>query len=294
MSLIGRLSPDIEGASRRRTAVGITVLALAVIVVFTIYSVVVRVTTDTADQMAGIAQERLGVVPTLREVDQQVLRTYTAQAHLEAAQRMGVRGVYDREVAERLFEENELVRLENTVHYRIRLRWGAIPYVTDDTKSLLDLIGLRFIEALRRHGLPPYRFVITSATEPDAHQRALAGGNSDALVRSSQQFGTSINISYERFEYSPGADALPRRVMLSPVLMEQLLSQQYTRLARVETERLKGILGRVLLDVQREQYALVIYETREPVFHVTVNAPLSESGDERRTTGEGARDERGK
>lgn len=237
------------------------------------YQHVHRVQETTRAVAAGLvedAEEAFERVPALTGAEAGALRTYRNPAHLDAAERFGIDPPTDRDAADALLREAALVEIEDNPYFEVRDMDHSVPYVTEDVRNLLLLVGERFQEALREEGLPPYRYVITSGTRTLQDQRRLQGVNVNAASKSSHWFGTTVDLHYADFGYSADADALPQGEYIDPALLRDLVGDPYGALAERHDDALKAILGRVLRELQREGQLLAIYERRQPVYHITV------------------------
>jgi hypothetical protein len=251
--------------------IGLTVAA------FLLYSYVLTNTEAVAQQHLTEVSGSLEAIPHFTDAERAELRTHLNPAHVASARQFGVDGIRDRDAVEQLVAEHALIPLISNEYYSVQRMRYSLPYVTADKANLLKLIGVRFQEALRAEGLPAYRFVITSATRTREDQVALTRVNTNAArSRSSHEFGTTVDIHYARFSYAGTPDLPAAGFGVSNVLLRQLLREGYTRLTGAHHDRLKGVLGRVLTELQAEGVLLVIYERLQPVFHVTLHAPVDD------------------
>lgn len=225
-----------------------------------------------ADALTARADSAFVDVRPLSDAELRSLRTYLNKKHVARAQSLGVSGLSTREAAQDFVSANELVLLETNGLYHVEPMDYSVPYVTESTAHLLALIGQRFQEALRAEGLPPYKFVITSATRSEEDQKALRRINGNAVPVSSHNYGTTVDIHYRKFFYAPTQDTLPDQEGILRTLLREQLETDYANLGQAYHSRLEALLGRVLLDLQREGKVLVIYERRQPVFHITVGS----------------------
>ena len=157
----------------------------------------------------------------------------------------------------------------------------GVPFLTADAAALLDSIGVRFHERLAEAGLPPFQFVVSSGFRTAADQKALTGRNVNAARGgSSHEYATTFDVTYRRFRLSPIAtDALPAfNIEAMRPVYEQRLNETYSAYTSAYPARLKALLGRAMLDVQKAGYGYVIHERRQPVYHVTVAKRLASSG----------------
>ncbi len=190
--------------------------------------------------------------------------------HLEMADSLGVGPVGSAGEIERYAARGALVPIADTEFYTVRILEHSAPFVTPDTRALLDAIGRRFQAALDAEGLPRYRLTVSSATRTPAFQSSLRSTNRNATTgTSSHEYGVSFDLVYTRWRYAPqAADSLaegtPHRARL-----DRLRADRFQALGAEYADRLFGVLTRVLLDVQRAGDALVLLEAEQPVFHIT-------------------------
>jgi hypothetical protein len=80
----------------------------------------------------------------------------------------------------------------------------SLPYVTPHTREILEELGRRFHARLHEHGLPLFRFDITSVLRTEEQQEALRRRNRNAsCITSSHEFGTTFDIAYLNFAAPP-------------------------------------------------------------------------------------------
>lgn len=232
-------------------------------------------TNTLGNRMAAQVEQRFSQVPPLSSQELQRLRTYLNPQHVETAGRFGISNLSDRETIAQFEDQGRLVRLDDNPFFYLREMDYSVPSLVPNAANLLDLIGRRFQQALEERGLPPYRYVITSATRSRQDQARLSRSNVNAARKSSHEFGTTVDLHYAQFNFPYDRVTLPDSLSDSPrPFYENSLSEHlaaaYRRLAETQHEHLKAILGRVLLDLQAEGKVLVIYERRQPVYHITV------------------------
>lgn len=198
------------------------------------------------------------------------LRTMVNIYHVEVAQKLGVRDIINEKDISSAVKDGKLVQLKETRFWRIKELNDSVPYVTPDTLKLLQMIGERFHENLRKNNLPVYRFTISSVLRTTDNQNRLSRKNRNATRSiSSHQFGTSVDILFREFEYT-GNNTSEFNFLKYYGWKKELMKCEYDELGIVYARCLKTILGRTLLELQREGRCYVIYEIRQPVFHVTV------------------------
>ena len=234
------------------------------------------------------ARRTLNSVRHLSARETRALRTYLNEDHVAMARRVGIGRVRDRAMLASLVEKGDLVVLDSaSPWWVVREMDHSTPHVTPATRDLLREIGQRFQERLRERGLPPFRMEIASGLRTSAEQAALRRRNPNASRSvSSHEFGTTVDIAYNRF--SPPHDFAPvLRLLDDPEvpawtrpLLESRAAWAVDTLSMQRGRELKGVLGEVLHAVQREGKVLVIHERGQPVFHLTTaRVPADPPGD---------------
>jgi hypothetical protein len=264
-----------QGVSRTdRSPVFITAAALLVLltvgVAFTAHWYIVQRTETLADEMMLATQEVFESVLPFTNADASALRQYPNRIHVERARELGIPRIADRDAAEAIKYSAGLVMIEDTPHYLVQPMSYSIPYVTEDAAHLLDIIGARFQARLADLGLPPFRYVITSATRTSADQTRLRRVNANAAEVSSHFHGTTVDIHYARFNYDVSIDSLPESPMISTPILAEALDRRYSAMTEEYQPQLKSLLGEVMQEVQREGLVMVTYERLQPVYHITV------------------------
>jgi hypothetical protein len=148
-----------------------------------------------------------------------------------------------------------------------------VPYATPDAAALLQLIGERFQAKLAEAGLPNYHYVISSVLRTGDNQRNLRQINPNATSGvSSHEFGTTLDLVYHKYRYATRPEDMlpPTPYPFLDERLEPLRVQAFNALGMRYWQELQGILGRVLIELQREGKVIVILERGQPVFHITV------------------------
>lgn len=190
--------------------------------------------------------------------------------HVEAATKFGVCGLINEQNVVDALKEKKLVHLKETNYWRIKELEDSLPYVTPDTVKLLQIIGKRFQENLQKNNLPLYRFTISSVLRTDEMQKRLSRKNRNATKNiSSHQFGTSVDILFKEFDYT-SENPLEFNFLKKYGYGPEFKKSEFDELGIIYSQCLRKILGETLLELQREGLCFVIYEVRQPVFHVTL------------------------
>ena len=93
----------------------------------------------------------------------------------------------------------QLFRVRSGRYYKIEDLKFSYPYLTLDSKKLLDEIVKRFREKITREGLRGSRFTITSMTRTAEKVKGLGKANINASDNSPHLNGNAFDISYSRF-----------------------------------------------------------------------------------------------
>ena len=189
------------------------------------------------------------------------LRRDVNRTQVATAQALGVRAYADAQI-QQLVRQGRLVALgDSTQYWVLRKMDHSVPYVTPDARALLIQVGRRFHARLDSLGIPRYRMKVTSALRTGSTQAELRKINSYASqTASAHEFGTTMDVSHERFAVPAGAGAQ------SDTLEE--LGKEYAKV-------LQGELGRTLIELRARELLHVMIEDRQPVYHFTVRQRLA-------------------
>lgn len=167
---------------------------------------------------------------------------------LEAAIRYGVTPVQNREEAERRMKE--LVYVGSDPYFHIDKLNNSIPYLVPRAAVLLHDIGHSFFDSLQVKGIPLHKIIITSVLRTKDDVKKLRGHNGNATENSCHLYGTTFDISYNRYKTISDPDGPERRA--------------------VRNDTLKWVLSEVLRDFRQQQRCLIKYEVKQGCFHMTV------------------------
>ena len=160
-------------------------------------------------------------------------------AHLEAAKKIGIRPLADREAAEDMKEK--LTHITDNEFYVVDSLTHSIPYLVPCASALLDTIGSNFLDSLTAKGLNPNQVIVTSVlrTENDVN----------ASANSAHCFGATFDVSWKRFKKVEDKDGRP--------------------LQDVSSDTLKLVLSEVLRDLRKAEKCYIKYELKQGCFHIT-------------------------
>lgn len=156
--------------------------------------------------------------------------------HLSAARRLGIPPQSNRDELFKLTDK--LVKIEDTRYYHVDPMTQSVPYLVPDAADFLSALGHLWQQY---HGTNS-RFIVTSATRTDADVKKLQRINVNSTKDSAHRYGTTIDITYVRFD---------------------------TR-GKVWDGKLKADLARALYDMQEAGHCYVKYEYKQSCFHITV------------------------
>jgi hypothetical protein len=86
-------------------------------------------------------------------------------------------------------------------YYKIEDLTYSYPYLTQDSKKLLDEIGKKFREKINREGLRGSRFTVTSMIRTSEMVEGLGRTNMNASDNSPHLNGNAFDISYSSFSF---------------------------------------------------------------------------------------------
>lgn len=166
---------------------------------------------------------------------------------LQAAEHYGVLPVRDRIDAE--LRKFELVYVAANPYFHVDNLRESIPYLVPRACVLLQDIGHAFYDSLYLKGIPLHQIIVTSVLRTEEDIAHLRKYNGNASENSCHRFGTTFDISYNRY-VTVQTDSLPRR--------------------QVRNDTLKWVLSEVLRDMRQSERCYVKYEVKQGCFHITV------------------------
>ena len=164
---------------------------------------------------------------------------------LATAQKLGVPGAESREDA--AAHRESLVYIGDNPFYTVQRLNHSAPYLVPRAAALLSEIARAFNDSLVTKGQPPFKLLVTSVLRTREDVRRLRNVNQNASENSCHQYGTTFDISYNRFlSVKPDAPAEIRWVTVN-----------------------KSILAEVLADFREMGACYVKYEAHQACFHIT-------------------------
>lgn len=167
---------------------------------------------------------------------------------LTTAERLGVPPVSNRNEANR--NKKNLVYIGASPYYYVQPLRQSIPYLVPCAARLLESIAHTFIDSLAVKGIPFHKLIITSVLRTEEDVTKLLNFNQNASTQSCHRFGTTFDISYNRYRTVEDPLGKPRH--------------------QVRNDTLKWVLAQVLRDQKALGTCYVKYEVHQGCFHVTV------------------------
>lgn len=169
------------------------------------------------------------------------------QVHLLSAHRNGIKPINSRREAES--HKAELVYIGSNPYFYVEPLTQSIPYLVPSASMLLNDIGRNFYDSLYVKGIPLHKIIVSSVlrTKDDVHK--LRHQNHNATENSCHMYGTTFDISQNRY---------------------QTVEYPGTHCRKVGNDTLKWVLAEVLRDLKEEGRCYVKYEIKQGCFHITV------------------------
>ena len=171
---------------------------------------------------------------------------------IQAACENGVKPQQSRDNVRQLVNDNALVNITNSPYYYVEHLSHSMPYLVPKAQHLLNTIGMNFVDSLCAKRLPPHIIMVTSVLRTADDVERLQHGNPNAVSNSCHCYGTTIDISYNRF---------------MPIQTD--FDGNTPDLTRYE-EKMKMVLAEVLYDLRQRDMCYIKYEKKQGCFHLTV------------------------
>ena len=165
---------------------------------------------------------------------------------LIAAERNGIKPVDNREGVEELVAAGRLTNISTSPYYIVENLTHSMPYLVPKAQLLLNTIGINFVDSLQSKGFELHLPVVTSVLRTSHDIQRLQQGNINSVTNSCHCYGTTIDITYNRF--MPLTGNTPTRY----------------------DDNLKKVLAEVLFDLKAQELCYVKYERLQACFHLTV------------------------
>ncbi len=138
----------------------------------------------------------------------------------------------------------QLLRVKSGRYYEIGKMEYSYPYLTRDSKKLLNEIARRFRKKINKEGLKGSRFIITSMTRTTDKIHGLGKTNGNASENSPHLYGNAFDISYARFRI------------------------RKFRVTECDEWYMKEALAEVINQLKQEKRCWATYEKQQGCFHV--------------------------
>ncbi len=166
---------------------------------------------------------------------------------LATAQRLGVELIANRDEAVR--RRNDLVYIGDNPFYTVQKLSHSSPYLVPRAATLLNTIARAFCDSLVTKGYPLHKLLVTSVLRTQEDVQQLRKSNRNASENSCHQYGTTFDISYNRFLE----------------IRDPKEGESEIRYVTVY----KSILAEVLEDLRLAGTCYVKYEVHQSCFHIT-------------------------
>lgn len=160
------------------------------------------------------------------------------------AKRTGITVCKDEDDLRQRISDGGLVRVSTGRYFVIEKMNFSSPYVTPETKALLNEIARRFRRKVSEKGLRGARLIITSMTRQAENVRDLKASNSNSSINSPHLYGNAFDISYKR-----------------------IIVRKF-RQTNCDNKYLKDALGEIIWELRQERKCWATYERMQNCFHV--------------------------
>lgn len=164
--------------------------------------------------------------------------------HLSSALKIGIEPVSSREEAEHASRKME--EITSNDYYEVEELTHSIPFLVPEAAELLEEIGRNFQDSLTNHNASIYKIKVTSITRTVDDIKKLRKRNLNSSLNSAHQYGTTFDVSWNRFVKIDETDTLS-----------------------IPKEDLKMVLAMVLRDLQKADRCYVKHERKQGCFHIT-------------------------
>lgn len=156
--------------------------------------------------------------------------------HMSAAVKLGIHPQETRADLETM--KGKLILLRDTRYYEILDLTSSSPYLVPKAADFLTALG----RLMQEYNGTSSRFYLSSVLRTQEDVRKLGRVNGNASKNSTHCYGTTVDITYSRFDIH----------------------------GKTTEGQLKEDLARALYDLQAKGYCYVKYEVKQPCFHITV------------------------
>lgn len=160
--------------------------------------------------------------------------------HLSSAKRLGISPIHSREDLERT--SRELLYIGDNEFYSVDRLTHSVPYLVPRASAVLMAIAINFQDSLAAKGLEKHKLIVTSVLRTKNDVKKLRKRNVNASANSAHSYGTTFDISYNRYlkTNDDGEDDEVRMLKLKLVLSEVLKDMRDAGLCHVKHEIRQG------------------------------------------------------
>jgi len=162
----------------------------------------------------------------------------------DRAKLKGINASKDEKELRKRISEGKLVKVRSCNSYVVEKMTYSYPFVTKDSKILLEEIARRLREKTSQKGLKGVRLIVTSMTRKTENIKSLRRNNQNASANSPHLYGNAFDISYKRF--------IVRKWILT----------------NCDDKFLKEALAEVIWQLREEKKCWATYERGQNCFHV--------------------------
>ena len=120
--------------------------------------------------------------------------------YIENSKLTGIKACNDENDLITLFVSGELTKVKAGWRYLIGDMDNSYPYLTRESKKLLNEISRRFRKKLKKDNLWRTKFIITSMTRTTENVKELSKSNINVSENSPHMYGNAFDISYSSFK----------------------------------------------------------------------------------------------
>lgn len=150
----------------------------------------------------------------------------------------------NRKEIEQRISAHKLFKVRSGSYYVVDDLTHSYPYLTRDSKRLLDEIGARLKDKIAKVGLKGSKIHVTSMTRTTEKLKGLRRTNGNVSENSPHLFGNAFDISYARFSF--------RKVFVT----------------ECDKWYMKEALAEVIWELRKEKKCWATYEKQQGCFHV--------------------------
>lgn len=161
-----------------------------------------------------------------------------------AAKLRGIQVCKDQREFNKNISAGRLVKVNNCRGYIVEKMTFSYPYLTRDSRDLLDEIAERFRAKVAQKGLNGVKFYLTSMTRRTDNVKNLRRYNGNASANSPHMYGNAFDISYKRFVV------------------------RKWRLTNCDKKYLKEALAEVIWQLRNERKCWATYEKIQNCYHI--------------------------